>query len=67
MGQQFPPVTDYDIQALIDNELDHESEKRVRLYLEQNETAKRYYEDLVRQKKLLQMWGEHKKSLTEYK
>lgn len=65
MGQRFPPVTDYDIQALIDNELDWESEKRVRLHLEHNPHAKKYYDDLVHQKKLLRLWAEQKKSITE--
>lgn len=65
MGQQLPPVTDYDIQALIDNELDWESEKRVRIHIECNAAARRYYEDLVHQKKMLRLWAQQKKLITE--
>lgn len=64
MGQQFPPVTDYDIQALIDNELDWESEKRIRTHLKHNPAAKRYYEDLMHQKRLLRLWAKQKETIT---
>lgn len=57
MGQQLP-VTDYDIQALVDNELDDVTAKRVRAYLKENPRAQRYYDDLVEQKKLLRAWDD---------
>ena len=53
---QDPMITDYDIQAFIDNELDWEQEKRVMQYIESNYTAKKRYEELLNQKKILQEW-----------
>ena len=49
-------VTDFDIQALIDNELDYETEKTVMSYLDKDVKAKERYDTLKRQKKLLQEW-----------
>lgn len=49
-------VTDFDIQALIDNELDWEDEKRVRDYLRSHDWAKKRYEELRAQKETLQRW-----------
>lgn len=52
----YIPVTDFDIQALIDNELDGEDEKRIRAFIEKNEDAKRRYDELKEQKSLIQKW-----------
>lgn len=54
MSQQT--ITDFDIQALVDNELGWEQEKSVRVQLEHDAEAKRRYEELCRQKRLLQEW-----------
>jgi len=50
------PVTDYDLQALVDNELDHEEEKRIRAYIEQDFSARKRYDELVKQKKAVMQW-----------
>jgi len=55
-------ITDADIQALIDNELDHESEKRVRSCLKENNKAKERYETLKHQKELIKLWWSQKQS-----
>ena len=55
-------VTDHDIQALVDNELTHEDEKRVRALIVQKDELYKRYETLLKQKKLLKMWwtdGQH--------
>ncbi len=49
-------VTDFDIQALIDNELGWEEEKRIHAYLSDNPTARKYYEEMVEQKDRLKKW-----------
>ena len=49
-------ITDADIQALIDNELDRENEKRVRSCLEKNRKAQERYETLKHQKDLIKLW-----------
>lgn len=52
--------TDFDIQAYIDNELDHEDAKRVQHYIDANPQAARRYEELRKQKKILQLWWKHR-------
>ncbi|MCK6418103.1 MAG: hypothetical protein L6Q57_04080 [Alphaproteobacteria bacterium] len=52
----FSTHDDFDIQALVDYELSYESEKSVRQYVEANPGAKKRYEELRRQKMLLQAW-----------
>ncbi len=54
MNTQY--FTDYDIQALLDNELSWEDEKRVREFINRNPPVKKRYEELERQKKLLKAW-----------
>ena len=54
-------ITDMDIQALVDNQLDWEEEKRVRRHLFQSPDAQRRYEDLRNQKQLLQLWWQGRK------
>lgn len=55
-------VTDFDIQALVDNELNWEQEKRVRSCIEADPKAKARFELLRQQKNLLQEWWKSKKS-----
>ena len=49
-------ITDFEIQALVDNELSWEEEKQVRAYIEASAAARSRYDELVRQKRLLQEW-----------
>jgi len=49
-------ITDYDIQAFLDDELDHETACRVRSFIEENPTYKKRYNELLRQKRLLKSW-----------
>lgn len=49
-------VTDYDIQALVDNELEHEDAERVRQHIERSNNARQRYEQLLKQKALLMSW-----------
>lgn len=49
-------VTDYDIQSLVDGQLEPEEEKCIWRYIEHNALHMRRYEELVAQKKLLLMW-----------
>ncbi|MAE51110.1 MAG: hypothetical protein CMH27_04810 [Micavibrio sp.] len=56
MGQHLP-VTDFDIQALIDHELSQEDEKRVKAFLKTNACAQKRYNDLKEQKALIQKWA----------
>jgi hypothetical protein len=49
-------ITDFDIQALVDNELGWEEEKHVWAYIEAVPDAERRYKELVQQKRLLQQW-----------
>ncbi len=48
--------TDYDLQALVDNELEYERAKNVRRYVQTDPVAAERYEELLQQKKLLQLW-----------
>ena len=56
-------VSDFDIQALVDNELDWESEKVVFEAISQDPKLQARYEQLKAQKKIVQIWwqntGEH--------
>lgn len=56
-------VTDYDIQALVDGQLDRDEEKRVWSHIEQNSLHMRRYEELVAQKKLLLSWWAEENSV----
>ena len=51
-------VTEFDIQALVDNQLEWEKAKDVLRYIDDNPWAQTYYEQLIRQKKLLKSWWE---------
>ncbi|NCT41471.1 MAG: hypothetical protein GW778_07420 [Alphaproteobacteria bacterium] len=54
--------TDYDIQALIDNELNYEDSKVVRNYIQKNKDALKRHDTLAQQKRMLQSWWKYKKS-----
>ena len=49
-------VTDNDIQALIDNELDPERARQVHLDIAKNRAARKRYQELNQQKTLLNLW-----------
>lgn len=49
-------ITDYDIQALVDNELQHEDAKKVCAYIEKSAQAQKRYHELVEQKIMLKTW-----------
>lgn len=49
-------VTDYDIQALVDDELEYEEAKRIRDHIERFPEAKKRYLELFSQKNILKMW-----------
>jgi hypothetical protein len=49
-------ITDYDIQALVDNQLSWEEEKLVRQHILASSQAKERYDELIRQRKVLQHW-----------
>jgi anti-sigma factor RsiW len=49
-------VSEFDIQALVDNELEWEEEKRIHAYLTENPTARKYYEEMLEQKNRLKKW-----------
>ena len=50
-------VTDFDIQALVDNELLWEDAKEVMLFLESDAAAMKRYQELMEQKELLKAWA----------
>lgn len=49
-------ITELDVEALIDSQLDWEKEKRVLRELERNPGLRAYHEEMVKQKKLLVAW-----------
>lgn len=55
---QFSKITDYDLQAYVDGELDHERLKYVREQIKENFRLKKRYDELLRQKKHLKNWWE---------
>jgi hypothetical protein len=59
------PVTEFEVQALIDSQLDWEEEKRVRKELENNPFLRDYYRRMLEQKKLLVLWWESDKKKKE--
>ena len=50
------PITELDIEALVDSQLDWEQEKRVRHEMTTNPSLMLYYSQLISQKKLLASW-----------
>jgi acetone carboxylase gamma subunit len=61
MGQVKRYISDADIQALVDNELDWETEKQMMdiITADSDGFSKRYIE-LMNQKKLLKLWWQNK-------
>ena len=49
-------VSAYDIQALVDNQLESEEARRVRAQIERDPEAYRVYNELLRQNELLKAW-----------
>ena len=49
-------ITDYDIQALVDNELPENKARQVRDFIKKNKSAQQRYQQLQEQQELLQMW-----------
>lgn len=49
-------ITDYDIQAYVDGELNKDDEKRIRHFIERNPSAMRRYKQLCQQKRALKNW-----------
>tara|TARA_B100000686_G_scaffold352136_1_gene453097 strand:- start:4530 stop:4724 length:195 start_codon:yes stop_codon:yes gene_type:complete len=56
-------ITEQDIEALVDNQLEWEEAKRVLTYINQHEWAQNYYEQIVRQKKILKAWWDQRVNL----
>ena len=54
----FSKITDYDIQALVDGELDHERSKHVYDEIQKNQAFNKRYKELLSQKKILVRWWE---------
>lgn len=54
-------ITEYDIQALVDNQLDGEAERRVQALLRDDPRLQKRYADLQSQKDLLNQWWQDKK------
>lgn len=52
------PLTDYDIQALVDSQLDWEEEKQIRKWIDSDPALQARYRELMEQKKLLCAWWE---------
>lgn len=53
-----PVITDYDIQALVDNALPEDEAKRVMDFTRKNPAAMKRYRELVKQKNLIRKWWE---------
>lgn len=53
-------ITEFEIEALVDNQLEWEEAKRVLHYINHHPWAQKYYEQLVRQKELLRGWWENR-------
>ena len=53
-------VTEQDIEALVDNQLEWERAKNVLQYIDQNNWAKKYYEEISRQKNMLNAWWDQR-------
>jgi anti-sigma factor RsiW len=56
MGSYLPPITDEDIQALVDNELSRDQEKIVLEHLKNNSYYRKRYTELEQQRQLLKKW-----------
>lgn len=56
-------VSDYEIQALVDGQLDRDEERRVWNEIQHNSLFMRRYEELVAQKKMLLSWWAEENSV----
>lgn len=52
-------ITDFDIQALIDNELDWEQTKLVMNYVQKDPMGQKRYKELIKQRNNLRLWANH--------
>lgn len=55
-------VTDFDIQALLDGELNARDTQRVKTYLRENHYAQKRYEELKKQRSYIRKWWAGKKN-----
>lgn len=55
------PLSDFDLQAYLDSELDWERAKNVLAYIESNPSARQRYEELQKQKLMLREWWKQQK------
>lgn len=51
-------IKDQDIQALVDNELDRDTEKLILLGVQNHLSSRVRFEELLKQKELLRLWWE---------
>jgi anti-sigma factor RsiW len=49
-------IMDYDIQALVDNELDSEQEREILSYIQSDPELRNRLKELIIQRKLLKLW-----------
>lgn len=52
--------SDYDLQALLDNELDEQEKNHVLNFIKNNPSAKKRFEELLKQKNILKKWYKSK-------
>lgn len=55
-------ITDLDIQALVDGELDWDSAQKVRNYMVNNPIARQRYQELMEQKRLISEWWQRQRA-----
>ncbi len=55
----FESVTNLDIQALVDNELDSSKKDLVKTIIGKQPSLERKFDELCRQKELLRLWWKH--------
>lgn len=58
----YQRLTDYDIQALVDNEISPKDAELVLKQLEKNHAAHERYKELIKQKNLLKLWWGNQKN-----
>ncbi len=52
--------SDYDLQALLDNELDEQEKNHVLNFIKNNPSAQKRFEELLKQKNILKKWYKNK-------
>jgi hypothetical protein len=50
------PITEFDVQALVDSHLTWEKEKQVRREMRKNQALEDHYRQVIAQKKLIILW-----------